>query len=310
MRNKMFLILLAVGCCFFLADQMADAANWYPLPAMFVQHRVEPPVNGVPVEYNFFYFELPDGSGTNTSLTDPSQVVSFTLTDPNNVEVPVTINDMTFDTYSELAGRYNAGSGTWEWWDQNVATNSGWSTHVNGGPFGTFITHGEFYCHLPSTYVVVPGTYKLHVEMSNAQPFDLTYKVNSAQIALPMMKSSSIKVAYHSNPLDAVATWSAPSVDLVRQNPDLSTSARAQVKFVQKTIVKNKPQYTTLGELTITVPINMGMVYVPSSIMDTVHTSFGDKVDHVEMRLQTRTNDNNNRAQTKWITIKNPPKQQ
>jgi hypothetical protein len=296
MKNRLFLILFALILCVFLSGQMAGAASWYTLPDMYLQNRIDQ----TGLQYNRFYFELPDAPDSNNSLT-VNNVESFILTDPNGNPVPITINDMTFDTYVELTGRYNAGNGTWEWYDPAVAQNGGWTTHGANAPF---ITHGEFWCHLPSTVELIPGTYTLDVTMVDKTTFHKTY-VFKGETVLPMVKSP--KVTNHSNPRDSLVTWAVPSVDLVRENPDRNLGARAVVRFMGKTKVGKKTVYTSLGDAIVTVPFNMGMAYFPSFIIDTIISQFNGQIDHSEVCVMTRTNDNSNRVYSKWVKVKNAP---
>jgi hypothetical protein len=207
-------------------------------------------------KFNRFYMDFRDENNQLLAedLLDSSSVV---LTDPNGQRLPV--QDLVFYIDRELDGKYDDAKGIWQY-NPDFVPMPGYCAVVPG--------------------VLVPGVYHLAV-LYNGESLEQTYTVNRI-VDLPITPAAKINCkAQYGN---LICQWPVP-MDLSRTDPTLETSARVCIDVIKASKI--------VAYVYVTVPMHMGRLYLPASVVNTIRNENGDSY---QIQIQLRTNDNNNRS--------------
>jgi hypothetical protein len=276
--------LIAVLSIMFSLGLIGQAMATYSISGMYVQHRHSEDGQD---SYRF-YVEFRDDATKQFATEDLLQ--SITLLDPNGN--PVDLSSLKFAFDHNLDGEYDGKSGRWTFGHFDPLTNL-WVA----APY----TYGYYYSTI--TGPLVRGTYQLTATYDGIESqFNFTC---NGLVDLPVIPSSSIRLRWDKGFGDLICTWAIP-VNLSRSSPNLQTSVRASINLYTK---DSNGKDIVAGYITVRVPTHMGFLLFPTSAMDLVSEMLGNvKVSKSDIRIQLRTNDNNNRAYSKAKTIPPQPK--
>ena len=229
----------------------------YHIGYFFVQHRKYESGR----EINRVLFEIYDENGNY--VLAPVDIAFVELVLPDASTVMVDPSQVTFFKELFMGPVYNGDTGQWNYEDAFYYTSGYYfdldPAFVMNGDYGLEVTDTDGNVYLP-----YPDNQFFHF-----------YGIED----LPIIPKSSIKYK-----IDAygnlISTWDVPYYI----DPNLSTSARAIIEF------SKDGHY--VGELHVKVPSHLGTLFVPAYIVDLMQ----QQGDEFEMRLQLRTNDNNNRT--------------
>jgi hypothetical protein len=183
------------------------------------------------------------------------------LTDPNGKNVSITIPVDFVSSLEENA--YYTNNGQWVY-----------------PPFYLYGWYGTVFSDQ-----LITGTYHLAFTDKDGETSEKDFVFNNI-VNLPIVPSSSFQY-YRDHEGNFIVQWQVPYI-----NPKIQSSVRAQ-------IIVYDEQEKYLGEVLVTMPINMGLVSIPKSIINQV---FSMGKTH-KLFVVTITNDNNNRTYSTGVLL-------
>jgi len=202
-----------------------------------------------------------DVVNVNNQYPSTDVLGSVVLTDPNGKKVSITI-PVNFLSSWEENGYYNTSSLQWVY-----------------PPFYLYGWYGtEFSDQL------ITGTYHLTFTDTDGEISQKEFVFNKI-VNLPIIPSSF--TYYRDNNGNFIWHWQVPYID-----PNIQTSVKAQIRAYDE-----NDNY--MGEIFVSVPTNMGYVFVPRDIFNEALV-MGKTLKLV---TQIRTNDNNNRAYSTEVPL-------
>ncbi len=187
----------------------------------------------------------------------------MTLFAPDGTEL--TLSEIKFGTYNSINGRYDESTGQYNYDGTNFSFGSG-HTAVIEAP-------------------LEQGIYHLAVTDNQANTFERYHRF-MGQVELPIVSSGTFRPSVDSNG-NFTLTWDAP------QNLDLTLDVSS--RFIIN--VYDNDIYT--GELYVSMPVDLGYIFIPANIVQALEAA-GDRFD---IRVQIRTNDNNNRTYSNALKL-------
>lgn len=198
------------------------------------------------------------------ALTSPDAVSSAVLYDPNGNMTDMS-SGMNFWTDNYISESwYDAGNSIWHYGNE-WKYDSGFTYDLSDA--------------------LIPGDYRLLVTGNGGQTYEY-YCVFEEQVSLPVFSSNSFRV--HKDAAGNLHwTWDIPN--------DLPNDSGISVRPVIE-IYKNGNYW---GYLTAKIPAHMGYMYIPQNIVQ----DFNSRGDEFRIRIQLRTNNNNNRTYSDYLPM-------
>ena len=244
----------------------ANTSIAYTLDWVAIQYRVSESGNQV----NRLAIEIKDDAGNY--VASASAVASYTLTDPNGSAVNLSNKrfDPLFDYYPAYLSQNQTGGLDWVY------------------PPGFRLS--EFYADILDP--IITGQYTLQVVMANAQVLQQTIDVLYL-VDIPPISSRSYQIQTDSDG-NVYWTWSIPTelLTLAENHPEYGLQYRAGVT------VLNNGQTTAL--FWPNIPIQIGSSFIPAA----TYQELLGKGDEIRFTLQVRTRNNNSRAYSNSIAVK------
>ena len=243
----------------FVAADTALAA--YYVDFIMIQHRKYE--DGT--EFNRAWLSVREYAGGPYVMSDV--IKTITLYDPDENEISPT--EVIFDpTWRALYGSFNSVAGQWN--------------------FNPAFSPPEPEYRINFDEPLIQGTYHLYVEENDGTTHDV-YRDFNALANLPTISSSTFR-GYEDSSGNFILTWDLP-VDLDFWTSGLSTSYRVIIT------VSMDGSYS--GDLWVTQPTPLGIIIVPSSVMQTLRA----EGNTLKAQIQMRTNDNNNRTYSNAVNL-------
>ena len=259
MKKNLFSIVTLV--MIFVAADTALAAYYVNFDV--IQHRKYENGN----EFNRAAFSVRESDGGPYVMSDVININTITLYDPDGTEILPT--KVIFDpSWRALYGNFSSTTGQWNF---NAAFSS---------------PEPAYYINFDEP--LIQGTYHLYAEENDGTPHDV-YKEFNALANLPTISSSTFR-GYEDSAGDFILTWDLP-VDLYFWTSGLSTSYRVIIT------VSMDGSYS--GDLWVTQPTPLGLIIVPSTVMQTLKA----EGNTLKAQIQIRTNDNNNRTYSNAVNL-------
>jgi hypothetical protein len=212
--------------------------------------------------FNRLAFAVLEG---NQGYPSNSVIKSVTLEGPDG---QITLPPISFTTFEMLYGRYDAKTGNLNY-DSEFYFENQYTHDFNGA--------------------LDPGNYTLTVvDIDGVTIFEGTRYFNGV-IELPAISSKSFR-GFEDNSGNFICQWDLPlETDFWTASYDISI--RCWISIFDKN--------SYIGDIWIVLPVNAGMLFVPSRIMNLAK----EKGDHFKIGLHIKTNDDNNRVYTSDIPL-------
>ncbi len=264
--SKIAKVVFCISLILTLTTFQAATSNAYELDWVAIQYRVFESGNQV----NRLAIEIKDDGGNY--VASESAVTSYNLTDPSGS--PVNLSNKRFDPPFDYYPAYLS---------QNQTGGLDWV-------YPPAFQISEFYADILDPIVI--GQYTLQVVMENAQvlqqTIDMLYLVD-----IPPISSRSYQIQTGSDG-NVYWTWSIPNELLVlaETHPEYDLQYRAGVA------VYNNGQFVAL--FWPNLPIQVGSSFIPAA----TYQELLGKGDEIRFTLQVRTRNNNSRAYSSSIAVK------